>query len=127
MTLVVTPLYDNEFEVSGTDYMGKDNSTVLESESWAAYLYVQRHKQATEVFDAEVEQGLAWLHAAVDKAKAVLDEGDDYSVVTVTEGTEGVTEEKFKLDRNGRILNLLAQGQHDRVRWSGDRLVAVKK
>lgn len=126
MTLVVTPLHDNEFLVSGTDSMGVDNSTVLESESWAAYLYVQKFNQVTDAFNDKVKAGFAWLTEAADEAKAALDEDEDYSVVVVSTGVEGKPEEKVHLDRNGRLLNMLAKGKSDKLRWVGDRLVATK-
>jgi len=130
MTLVVTELYDNEFQVSGTDSTGKDGSVVLESESWATYLYLERHKQATEEFNAVAKEELDTIFArileAAEKAKATLGSSEDYATVTVTEGVEGVKAKQIPLDRNGRLLNMLAQGKHDQLRWAGDRLVAAK-
>ncbi len=130
MTFTVTELEDNEFEISGTDSRGTDNTIVLESEAWATYLYLERHKQATEEFNAtakaELDTIFARIFEAADKARAVLGTDEELDSILVSEGVEGVKEQRIPLDKNGRILKLLAQGKSDRLRWAGDRLVIVK-
>ena len=130
MTFTVTELEDNEFEISGTDSKGTDNTVVLESEAWAAYLYLERHKQATLEFNAvttaELDKLFANIFAAAEKAKTVLGTDDELDSVTVTEEIKGVKGKKIPLDKNGRILKLLSLGKDDRLRWAGDRLVITK-
>jgi hypothetical protein len=130
MTFTVTELEDNEFEIAGTDSKGTDNTIVLESEAWATYLYLERHKQATEEFNAvakaELDTIFARIFEAAEKAKSILGTDDELDSITVTEGVEGTPTKKIPLDKNGRVLKLLAQGKSDRLRWAGDRLVIVK-
>lgn len=126
MTFTVTPLHDNEFLVTGTDSKGTDNTIVLESETWAAYLYIQKHELVTAEFNEVVKAHFADITDAADKAKAQLDDSHGFDTVTVTQGTEGVAEEQVHLDRNGTLLNMLAQGKEDLLLWVGDRLVAVQ-
>jgi hypothetical protein len=130
MTFIVTELEDNEFEVSGTDAKGIDNTIVLESEAWATYLYLERHKQATEEFNAvakaELDTIFARIFEAAEQVKTTLGTNDELDSVTVTEGIEGVPAKKIPLDKSGRVLKLLATSNQYRVRWAGDRLVIVK-
>lgn len=126
MTFTVTPLHDNEFLVSGTDSKGTDNSIVLESASWAAYQYTIKHELVTAEFNEVVKTHFASITEAADKAKAALDDTHDFDTVIITSAVDGVQAEEVHLDRNGRLLNILAQGKSDLLLWVGDRLVAVK-
>lgn len=126
MAFTVLPLHDNEFLVSGTDSTGTDGKTVLVSESWAAYLYLQKHELVMGAFNDVVANHFKDITDAAEAARTALEEDDDYSVITVSQGSEGAPEEHLHLDKAGRTLNMIAKGKGDKLIWVGDRLVAVK-
>ena len=123
----VTPLMGGGTLVEGTDVTGKEGRTILVSDRWEMLKSIRLHKQASEVFDAQVEEFFKPITDAADMAQAIAHPvTEDWSKVTVTEGTEGVEPEVITLDMDGVILRLLDETDGSMLRWIGeDTLVAV--
>lgn len=123
----ITPLLGGGTLVEGTDVTGKSGRTILISEKWNAVKTVRAHIAASEAFDEVVTEFFKPLTDAAEAAQAIAHPvTNDWSVVTISEGTEFEPAEKVRLDMDGTILRLLEEGQHDLLRWVGeDTLVAV--
>lgn len=128
MTFITTDLIDGGVLVEGTDCKGVDGTTVLRSELWTLVKARRTQKVAQSEFDEEVEQFFKPLTDAAKKFEQHIDDDDD-TVVVLTEGVErhyGVPVEKVRLDSDGVVLKILEEGDHDRLRWVGGHLVAIK-
>lgn len=123
----ITPLLGGGTLVEGTDVTGKSGRTILISEKWDAVKTVRAHIAASEAFDEVVTEFFAPLTAAAEAAQAIAHpQSDDWSVVTITEGTEFEPAEKVRLDMDGVLLRLLEETDGSTLRWIGDdTLVAV--
>lgn len=123
----ITPLLGGGTLVEGTDVTGKSGRTILISEKWNAVKTVRAHIAASEAFDEVVTEFFKPLTDAAEAAQAIAHPvTNDWSMVTISEGTEFEPAEKVRLDMDGTILRLLEEGQHDLLRWVGeDTLVAV--
>jgi len=127
MGFKVSPLVSGGYLVEGEDTNGTKGSTLLVSPAWDAYQAILRHKQAEEVFSAEVGEFFKPLLDAADRAKAVAHpDTRDWSRVVVTEGTEGKDSEVVELDSEGVLLRILTETDGSMLRWIGtDTLVAL--
>lgn len=124
----VTPLMGGGTLVEGTDVTGKEGRTILVSDRWEMLKSIRLHKQAAEVFDAQVEEFFKPITDAAEAAKAIAHPvTEDWSRVVVTEGTEGTEPEVVTLDMDGIILRLLDETDGSMLRWIGeDTLVAIQ-
>lgn len=123
----VTPLVGGGSLVEGTDAAGKDGTAILRSETWNEVVRYQQQVQAVAEFDEKVDEFFAPLLDAVDSLKAAEDE-TGWDVVVLKDEVEGVDEEpevRIKLDTDGTVLRVLAEGDHDQLRWVGSTLVVV--
>lgn len=113
--------------VEGTDNAGREGTTILRSETWNEVVKYQQQVAAVEQFDKSVDEFFAPLLAAVDNLKAGEDE-TGMDVVILKEEIPGVDEEpevRIKLDSEGTVLRVLAEGDHDTLRWVNGTLVVV--
>jgi hypothetical protein len=125
----ITPLMGGGTLVEGTDVTGKEGRTILVSDKWDAVKSVRAHIAANEAFDEVVTEFFKPLTDAAEAAQAIAHpEKDDWSTVTIVEGTEGVPAETVRLDMDGIILRLLEETDGSMLRWIGDdTLVAVQQ
>lgn len=122
----VTPLLTGGTMVTGTDATGKEGSTVLWSNAWAAAQLAQQQDAAMAEFDASVEAFFAPLTEAADKL-ASLNEPSEWETVTIGEKVEGQSAKVIRLDHDGILLRLLAETDGSSLRWlDQSTLVAVK-
>jgi hypothetical protein len=123
----VTPLVGGASLVEGTDAAGREGTTVLRSETWNEVVRYQKQVQAVEAFDEKVDEFFAPLLDAAEALKADEDE-TGWDVVVLKDEVEGVDhdpEVRIKLDTDGTVLRVLAEGDHDQLRWVGGDLVVV--
>ena len=127
MALTTTPLLGGGTLVEGTDITGKAGRTVLQSDKWEMYQHTLAHVEAEKLFGEAVDNLFAPLIEAADRATALLAKpGNEYRTIVVKEGTEYEPAEVIKLDADGILLRLLAEGKEDLLRWIGeDVLVAI--
>jgi len=127
VTFTTTPLVSGGVLVEGTDSKGNDGTTILRSERWDAVVHIRTHTVATDEFNEMVEEFFKPLTDAADKAKALIaGPTSDWDMVTIKAGTEYEEAQVVHLDEDGILLRLLAEGQHDKLRWvNGDKLVAT--
>ena len=124
MAFTVNDLVDDRFLVSGTDHAGNSGATVLDSPAWRAYLEWVAKTEATEAFNAAVDEHFAGLVEVLDDIKTQT-EKSDWSVMVVTEGEEGTPSEAFKLDDDGVLLRFINAGLDHRLFWVSGELVAL--
>ena len=122
----VTPLISGGYLVDGEDAVGTKGSTVLRSEAWDAAEYVRDASVAVDEFDAKVKEFFAPVVEAADKLHAVGEEANEFATVTIGEVVEDKESTTIELDEAGILLNILNQGEFDRLRWVSGELVAVK-
>lgn len=132
MTFTITRLANQQALISGTDKLGVEGKTVV---STARYDEVRRELTilgAEKVFDSKVEEMFAPIIAAAEefnKAKAIVPVQDPASFVVVREGSEGASGEAsltLRFDADGTVLNLIENGDEDRLVWMGDRLLVTE-
>jgi hypothetical protein len=123
----ITPLLGGGTLVEGTDITGKEGRTILLSDKWDAVKSVRAHIAASEAFDEVVTEFFKPLTDAAEMATAIAHPAaNDWSKVTIVEGTEGVPAEVVSLDMDGVILRLLEETDGSTLRWIGeDVLVAI--
>lgn len=119
-------LTDERVLVRGTDVMGHEGETVLNSAQWNEVIAHTEHSLAVEDFDRAVEEFFAPLTAAAEKvSKQMTKPTDPLSYVVLHEGTEGVegTDDVLvKLNKDSMILRLLESNDFDRLVWVGKEL-----
>jgi len=125
---VVTPLMGGGTLVEGTDITGRTGRTILVSDRWDAVKSVRAHMRAAEAFDEVVHEFFAPITEAAEAATAIAHPvKDDWSRVTLVEGTEGEVAEVISLDMDGILLRLLEETDGSTLRWVGeDMLVAIQ-
>ena len=126
MSFTTTELTQNRVLVEGTDRLGFNGRTVLDSSQWQELKADRGHSDAHAEFDAAVNDFYAPLLAAVEKIEAShLANRDDLFEVVVQEGEDGkaaVEEIRVALTKDSAILRLLEQGDEARLIWVGDSL-----
>ena len=123
MAFTVNDLIDGRFLVTGTDSNGVDGQVALSSPAWRAYLDWKVKTVAVEAFDQAVNDHFGPLMDVLDEVQAAMD-SQDWSVLVVQEGEDGVPSEAFKLDENGVLLRLIDEGLDHRLFWVNGELVA---
>ena len=110
MSFTTTALVGNRVLVRGTDFLGTEGSTVLDSSQWVEINRHKQHKSATKEFDAAVNEFFAPLLEAAEKAKQPAVVEDPITFVVLDEATEGVEAKPahvVKLTRDSIILRIL--------------------
>jgi hypothetical protein len=122
-----TKLLGGGYLVEGMDSTGKEGRTILVSDKWDAVQDIRRHMAASEAFDEVVTEFFKPLTDAAAQAEAIAHPAeDDWSVITLSDGTEFEPKETVRLDMDGTILRLLAETDGSNLRWIGeDTLVAI--
>jgi hypothetical protein len=130
MTFTTTALVDNRVLVQGTDFLGVDGKTVLDSSQWLEVNKATHFKEATNEFDAAVKEFFAPLTEASDKLEAIQkgDAPDPVTFVVLDEETKAVPGKPahlVKLTKDSIILRLLEQGASDRLAWVNEELEII--
>ena len=123
----LTPLMNGGVLVEGTDVTGKTGTTILLSDKWDMFKSVRAHEAATAEFAEVVDEFFKPLTEAADRAEEIAHpKKHDWSMVTISEATEGVEAQVIELDMDGTILRLLEAGDGSMLRWVGnDTLVVI--
>ena len=129
-TFIRTDLANHQVLVQGIDEQGTPRQVVLDSNQWHAVNGLSATKVAEEEFDAALKEFYAPLMQAESKLQAALNETQedpDFHLVIQeeVEPTEGVRREVIRLEKDTVILNLIANGETDRLVWVGDT-IAIK-
>lgn len=127
MSFATTALVGNRVLVRGTDFLGVEGTTVLDSSQWVELGKTKQHKAATEEFDAAVTAFYAPIVEAAEKAKATLTQVDDpITYVVLDEAVEGQQAKPahlVKLTKDSIILRILEMDTGtDMLAWVGDTL-----
>ena len=124
----VTALLGGGTLVEGTDVTGRSGRTILLSDSWEAVKSVRAHMKANKVFDEVVTEFFKPLTEAAEVAQVIAHPPvEDWSRVTLVEGTEFESAEVVSLDTDGILLRLLEETDGSSLRWVGeDMLVAIQ-
>lgn len=121
------PLSNERVLVKGTDRFGTSGETVLDGSAWAEVKRHRAYHEATDGFDAAVEEFFAPLMEAADKLEQAISlpkpDPDTYVVLSEgVEGTPGKEAEVIKLGPDSVVLRLIERGDTDRLVWVMDRL-----
>lgn len=126
MSFTTTKLTNHRVLVSGTDVLGVNSTTVLDSTEWDCINAEREHLSAHTVFDREVESFYAPLVAATEALRAAgSSDVDDLFIEVLDEGTEAVPGSagvRFHLSKDSALLKLLAANTTDRLVWVKDEL-----
>jgi hypothetical protein len=122
-----TALVNERVLVQGTDFLGVEGKTVLDSSQWTQVNQHKQFDQATDEFDAAVAAFFQPITDAAEKVKtATTRDEDPSSFVVLSEEVEGVQAKpahRVSLTKDSIILRLLEENpQTDRLAWVGDDL-----
>lgn len=123
MTIQSTRTLDGRWLVAGADQTGAEGVTLLESESWNKVVEYHEFQAKKEEFDDAVAEFFKPLLSAVENLTTPVD--DDWSVVTLEEGTEATPGVGFQLDGPGTVLRLIEESDQSTLRWVNGDLVAL--
>lgn len=116
--------------VSGTDAAGTVGQVVVDTTQWDEIATHQDFVNATEKFDAVVEEHFATISAAADELSKALEVSEDPATFVVlhpgTEGVEAVEEVRVSLTKDSIILNLVEAGDYDRLIWVNGELEVLE-
>ena len=108
---------------------GGKRSTVLDVTDWNEALRRSALADATEEFNAEVEEFYSVLTAAAEKVNAVQTKAiDPNQFVVIDEGVEGeahVCAEVIDLSYDSQIARLISEGNTDRLVWVGNDQIEI--
>jgi hypothetical protein len=127
MTFKTTALVGDRVLVTGTDFLGTEGKTVLDSSQWTGIKQQRQLKSATSEFDAAVEEFFKPLTEAAEKAAKQAQPVEDPTTYVVideeVEGTQGRPAHLVKLTHDSIVLRLLEENAGtDRLAWVGDTL-----
>lgn len=127
MTFTTAKLTNERVLVKGTDRFGTEGTTVLDGSEWAEVQRRYSFTEATQNFDATVEEFFAPLFEATDKLDASLKRPgpDPITYVVFDEGVEGTPSrhrDVVRLNQDSVVLRLIEQGNFDRLVWVLDSL-----
>jgi hypothetical protein len=122
-----TPLVGERVLVAGTDFLGVEGKTVLDSSQWTSVNQHKQFDQATTEFDEAVAAFFAPITEAAEKAQQTLVKDEDpSSFVVLSEEVEGVAAKpahRVTLTKDSVILRLLEENPNtDRLAWVGEDL-----
>lgn len=130
MTFTSRRLVGNRVMVHGTDTLGTEGQTILDSTQWDEINADKKFIQATEVFDAAVEKLFAPLTEAADQLNRTMAVPDDpASYVVVRESVTPVAGDPghiVRLNKASVILRLIEQGDTDRLVWVNSELEVLE-
>lgn len=130
MTFTINRLVGGRAVVSGTDKFGTTNQVVVDTTQWDEINASTAFDQATEAFEAAVEDFFKPLTEAAEKINKQLNKPNDpLSYVVLHEGSEGVpaqAEQLIKLNKDSIVLRLVGAGNTDRLVWVGDNLEVLE-
>lgn len=131
MAFTTLNLTNERVLVKGTDSMGTENQTVLDSSEWTEVKNHSHFADATDAFNSEVEEFFKPLMVAAEKLEELgkAKPADPISYVTIHEGTEanaGSDEVTIRLSHDSIVLRLLESGDTDRLVWVGDSLEVLE-
>jgi hypothetical protein len=125
-TFTITRLVGDRAIVKGTDVFGVEGSVTVFTTQWDEVNANTAYDQATEAFEAAVEEFFAPLTKAAEAMhQSVSRPTDSIGYVVLREGQAAVpaqSEHIVKLNRDSVILRLVEQGDFDRLVWVGDEL-----
>ena len=126
MTFTTTRLVGARVMVKGTDVFGTEGQTVVDSTQWDEVNANTEFDQATEAFEAAVQEFFAPITEAAEKLNSSMKRPDDpASYVVLKEAVEGVQAEPaqlVRLSKDSVVLRLIEQGDTDRLVWVNDEL-----
>lgn len=131
MTFTSRRLVGNRVMVSGSDVLGTSGQAILDSSQWDEIKADLKFDQATEAFEAAVEEFFKPLTDAADQAQRSVDVPDDPAgYVVLSEGQPGqraVPRHIVKLNRDSIVLRLIEQGDTSRLVWVNGELEVLER
>lgn len=126
MTLSITRLVGHRARIKGTDAEGVDGQCTVDTSQWDDLTQHKVIEQAQADFDSAVEEFLAPINEAIEKANAAATvEEDAVTYVVLEEAEEGKPsqrEVRVQLSHDSQILRLIEEGKGNRLVWMGDTL-----
>lgn len=130
MTFIVQNMLGNKALVSGTDHLGNEGKTIVNTTQWDELKSRKNFSSAVEDFDAAVEEFFAPLVEAAEKAEKAMapKKQDPAEFVVLKEGTDGIHPQAadiVPLSQDSIILRLIEEGTTDRLVWVDDSTLGV--
>jgi hypothetical protein len=125
-TFSITRLVGDRAVVKGTDVFGVEGQTTVFTTQWDEINANTAYDQATEAFEAAVEEFFAPLTKAAEAMhQSVSRPSDSVGYVVLREAQDAVpaqAEHIVKLTKDSVVLRLVEQGDFDRLVWVGEDL-----
>lgn len=130
MSFTIQHMLGSTALVSGTDHLGNEGKTIVNTTQWDELKSRKNFSSAVEDFDAAVEEFFAPLVQAAEKAEQAIarPEKDPTEYIVLTEAVEGSASKPadiVPLSQDSIILRLIEEGGTDRLVWVDERTLGI--